>query len=245
MPRYALTLEYDGSRFYGWQCQDGLVTVQQTLEKAITAFALSPVSVYGAGRTDTGVHATGQVAHVDLIYQYEPYRVMAGVNHFLRDSGVVILKVEAVDDTFHARFSAQSRTYIYKILNRRPQAVIDDRRAWHVILPLDLERMKAGAQYLLGTHDFTSFRSAHCQASSAIRTLNVFNLWQEGAYIFARIQSRSFLHNQVRIMMGTLVDIGRCRWEPDIIPQMFVKKTRTAGGVTAPPYGLYLSHIEY
>ncbi len=245
MSRYRLKIEYDGCRFCGWQRQEGAASVQQTIEEALKAFSGEVTTLHGAGRTDTGVHATGQVAHVDLVQSFSPYRVMSALNHFLRDQGVGIVAADLVDKNFHARFSATSRTYIYKILNRRTHSVIDQNRVWHVILPLNLDLMREGANYLVGHHDFASFRAIRCQAPSSIRTLDAFDLWQEDDYILARIQSKSFLHNQVRIMMGTLAEIGKKRWHPEIIKEMLQKKHRTAGGPTAPAHGLYLVQIDY
>lgn len=246
MPRYALTIEYDGGRFYGWQRQEkGIRSVQQTIEEAYEKFQGHPVTLYGAGRTDTGVHATGQVAHLDDPKEIDPYRMMSALNAYLLKKGVCIVGVRRVEDDFHARFSAKSRTYLYKILNRRMHPVLDLNRVWHVILPLDIDLMRQGANLLLGTHDFTSFRSVKCQASSAVRTLDAFDIWQEGAYIYSRIQSRSFLHNQVRIMMGTLAGIGHGRWKPEIITEMFEHTNRVMSGQTAPSCGLYLINVGY
>lgn len=246
MPRYALTIEYDGGRFYGWQRQkDGVISVQKTIEDAYLKFGKRPITLFGSGRTDTGVHATGQVAHLDDPRDIDPFRMMSGLNFYLLDTGVYIVNVQRVPDDFHARFTAQSRTYIYKILNRRPAPVLDQNRVWHVMMSLDVEAMKKAAFFLIGTHDFTSFRSIRCQANSPIRTLDALDIWKEGDMILARVQARSFLHNQVRIMIGTLVDIGKKRWNSEYILEIFEKKDRLAAGQTAPPYGLYLTHIGF
>lgn len=246
MPRYKLTVEYDGTLFHGWQRQEqGVVSVQGLIEDAVYQFCQEQVTVEGAGRTDAGVHATGQVAHIHLSKTFETYRVLDALNFFLKTSGASIVKVENVDDRFHARFSACARVYNYVIINRRGPSPLWENRAWHVIVPLDVPAMAEAAQAFVGDHDFTSFRSVHCQAPSAVRTLDEFNLTQEGDKITARIKSRSFLHNQVRIMMGTLQQVGMKRRTVEDIKQALLGKNRVFAGPTAPPYGLYLSEVHY
>lgn len=249
MPRYKLTLEYEGNRFSGWQRQRKQSSVQETIEKAMMAIFKEQVIVEGAGRTDAGVHALGQVAHVDLSQKIPAYKVSDGLNHYLRDSGVIILQSEIVPDDFHARFSATAREYEYRILNRRAPLVIEANQAWHVIPPLNIEKMQAAANLLIGRHDFTSFRSAHCQAPSPIRTLEAFEIShtpaRTGGYIIGRVVSRAFLHNQVRVMMGTLKLVGEGRLAVDDIPKLLANRDRRTTGPTAPPQGLFLKNIIY
>jgi tRNA pseudouridine38-40 synthase len=249
MPRYKLTIEYEGNRFSGWQRQRKQASVQETIEKAIKAMYNEDVLVEGAGRTDAGVHALGQVGHIDLSQDVPAYRVSDGLNHFLRGKGVVIIKAESVASDFHARFSATGRAYEYRILNRRAPLVLEANQAWHVIPPLDIPKMQAAAKKLVGYHDFTSFRSAHCQATSPIRTLEVFEINQvptfAGDYIIAHVASRGFLHNQVRIMMGTIKLVGEGRMKVEEISKLLEARDRRVTGPTAPPQGLYLKSIAY
>ena len=249
MPRYKLTIEYEGNRFSGWQRQRKQTSVQSTIEDAIKALFNQEVIVEGAGRTDAGVHALGQVAHVDLVDPVPGYRICDGLNHYLRDRGVAILKAEIVPDDFHARFSAKGRVYEYRIFNRRAPLILEANQAWHVIRPLDVEKMKIAAQHLVGRHDFTSFRATLCQAKSPVRTIDSFEIHQantsSGDMITAVIASRSFLHNQVRIMMGTLKRIGEGCIDVDMIPSMLEARDRRLSGPTAPPQGLYLKSIAY
>ena len=209
MYRFKVKIEYDGSRFSGWQRQDGgVITVQGQIETALKSFCGYTVLVEGAGRTDAGVHASGQIAHFDLNQSYEPYRIQDALNFYLFRHGVSILSVEKVDADFHSRFSARMRTYQYRIINRRPPLMIENLRAWHVVRPLCVQSMNEAAQVLVGRHDFNSFRSSACQALSSIRTLELFEVVQKDELIVTTIRSRSFLHNQVRIMMGTLQKVG-------------------------------------
>jgi len=249
MPRYKLTIEYAGYRFCGWQRQSNQPSVQQAIELAIKEMFNHNVIVEGAGRTDAGVHALGQVAHVDLPIDVPAYRLCDGLNHYLRGSGVVILHVEIVSSDFHARFSATKRAYEYRIVNRRASLALEENHAWHVIPPLDVSKMQAAAQHLVGHHDFTSFRTAHCQATSPIRTLERFEIYHTsipmGVSIIAHIESRSFLHNQVRIMMGTIKLVGEGRFSVEDIPHFLQARNRQITGPTAPPQGLYLKKITY
>lgn len=246
MPRYKLTVEYDGTLFYGWQRQEGgLPTIQGTIESAVKQFSGEDITLEGAGRTDAGVHATGQVAHLNLTKDWPTYRILDALNFYLRDTGVAIVGAELVPDDFHARFSAKARVYNYRIINRRAPLVLEKNRAWHVIKPLNLEAMQETAQIFIGTHDFTSFRSISCQAKSAIRTLDEFILTQENHVITARIKSRSFLHNQVRIMMGSLHQIGMGCWQIEDVRQALEKRNRVYAGPTAPAWGLYLTDVQY
>lgn len=249
MPRYKLTIEYEGNRFNGWQRQQSNSSVQGTIEQGFKTVFQTEVLVEGAGRTDAGVHALGQVAHVDLPGDNLPHRVCDGLNFFLRDRGVAVLNVEIVPDTFHARFSAIGRIYEYRILNRRAPLVLEANRAWHVIGPLDILKMQEATTHFLGHHNFTSFRATLCQAPSPFKTIDVFNISHtstpEGDYITAQIASRSFLHNQVRIMIGTLKQIGEGRLSPEDIPSILQACDRRASGPTAPPQGLYLKRVNY
>lgn len=249
MPRYKLIIEYEGNRFSGWQRQLRHPSVQSTIEQGIKTIFKKEVLVEGAGRTDAGVHALGQVAHLDLPYEIPAYRLCDGLNSYLRDRGVAILSADLVPNTFHARFSAVGRVYEYCILNRRAPLVLKANQAWHVIGPLDVLKMQTAATHLLGHHDFTSFRATLCQAPSPIKTLDVFEISHratpEGDYITAQIASRSFLHNQVRIMMGTLKLVGEGRLNPEDIPSILEARDRRASGPTAPPQGLYLKSIAY
>lgn len=245
MPRYKLTLEYDGRQFHGWQFQPDLKTVQGCLQDAVKKFSGLDRVVEGSGRTDAGVHAIGQVAHVDLERPDTPYRILRGLNSFLNELGVVVVGVEQVDDTFHARFSAKRRQYIYKIIHRKAPLSFQTGLAWHVYVNLDRELMRDAAQFLLGTHDFTSFRSIHCQANNPLRTLDRFDIEWSGDEIQATIESRAFLHNQVRIMIGTMKMIGEGRWTIHDLKTALRAKDRTKGGVTAPSDGLYFSRVFY
>ncbi|WP_010300217.1 tRNA pseudouridine(38-40) synthase TruA [Candidatus Odyssella thessalonicensis] len=245
MPRYKLIIEYDGRPFCGWQLQPQVPTVQGMLQQAVKKFSGYDLLVEGSGRTDTGVHAKGQVAHVDLPRPDAPYRVLKGLNFFLQESGIAIVAVEEVDESFHARFSAKRRQYIYRIINRRAPLTFEQGLAWHVNKPLDVEKMMAGAALLVGVHDFTTFRSINCQAPNPVRRLDRFELIQQGEEILATIESRAFLHNQVRIMMGSLKMIGEGRWTLKDLQEALLARDRTRGGVTAPPDGLYFSRIFY
>jgi tRNA pseudouridine38-40 synthase len=250
MPRYKLILEYDGSTFTGWQSQPNGRGVQDTVEKAIMAIdgGLRRLSV--AGRTDAGVHATGQVAHVDLVKEWRPFRLKEAINAWLRDLGpVCVLDVEAVGPDFEARFGAIWRSYLYRIALRRGPLTLDYQRAWGVSVDLDFAAMQAAAAQFIGTHDFTTYRHARCQAKSPIRTLDEFALAEvatpTGREIHATVKARSFLHNQVRSMVGTLVDVGRGAKEAAAIAGDLAALDRTRCGQVAPACGLYLTGVGY
>jgi tRNA pseudouridine38-40 synthase len=253
MPRYKLTLEYDGTFYSGWQKQIGQLGVQQALEDAVERFCGERSDVVGAGRTDAGVHATAQVAHVDLPKAHDPFRILQGINYYLFDgeddapskNRIAVLNVEEVADDFHARFSATRRYYRYRILNRRPRLALDVGRAWRVVEPLDIDAMRKGAKHLLGTHDFSSFRDTKCQAKSPIKTLEALDILQDGENIIFTTHARSFLHHQVRIMVGTLSLVGIGKWQPDDVRTALEAKDRTRGGLTAPADGLYLVGVDY
>lgn len=245
MPRYKLILEYDGRHFHGWQFQPGLKTVQGTMQDAVLKFSGLVRVVEGSGRTDAGVHAMGQVAHVDLDRSDPPQKVMYGLNFYLQGSGVHVISAEVVDELFHARFSAKRRQYIYKIINRRAPLTYQKGLWWYVPIDLNRELMQQAAQIFVGVHDFTSFRSIKCQAPNPVRLLDRFDLSWSGDEILAVIESRAFLHNQVRIMMGTIKMIGEGRWTLSDLHQALEAKDRTKGGVTAPSDGLYFSKVFY
>ncbi len=245
--RYKITVEYDGTGLLGWQKQLDGPSVQEYLEKAVFGFLGQNTEVYGAGRTDAGVHALGQVAHFDLETVIDPFRVREAMNAHLRnlDAPVSVLKAELVDENFNARFSAKGRSYIYKITNRRSPLVLDKYRSWWVYVPLDVEKMRAGAKFLLGHHDFTSFRAAKCQAKSPIKTLDKLDIVQNGENIAFYVEARSFLHHQVRNMVGTLKLVGDGHLTPEDIKTILENKNRASAGPTAPAQGLYLNQITY
>jgi tRNA pseudouridine38-40 synthase len=245
MTRYKLTLEYDGGPFVGWQRQANGLSVQEALEAAIFAFCGERPNVFAAGRTDAGVHALGQVVHFDLAREAEPDTVRNAVNYHLKPHPVSVLLVEPVGEDFHARFSAQWRAYRYRILNRRAPLTIDRGHVWLVTTPLDSEAMRAGAQHLIGHHDFTSFRSSICQAASPMKTLDILEVERMGEAIEIRAKARSFLHHQVRNMVGTLKLVGDGKWTPDDVAKALAAKNRSAAGPTAPPDGLYLTAVGY
>lgn len=246
MPRYRLTLEYDGSGFAGWQRQKDVRSVQQTFEEAVQAVSGGlTVETVVAGRTDAGVHARGQVAHFDLDRDFTTDRLRDGLNFYLRENRIAVLDAAIVDENFSARFSATSRSYLYRILNRRPPPAIEAGQVWHVPVPLDAEAMHIAAQRLLGHHDFNSFRSTECQAKSSLRTLEELNVLQAGEEIHITTRARSFLHNQVRIMVGTLKLVGEGKWSAEDLAAALQKADRRAAGQTAPPEGLCLMKVDY
>lgn len=247
MPRYRLDIEYDGSAYAGWQRQAGQHSVQAAIEQAILAFSGETVAIRGAGRTDAGVHASGQVAHCDLEKAWPANTVANALNAHLASAGerVGILSASAVDDVFDARFSATARHYLYRIVNRRAPLALDLNRAWRVPRRLDADAMHAAAQALLGRHDFTTFRSAHCQASSPVRTLDRLDVSRSGDVIEIRASARSFLHNQVRSMVGSLKQVGEGNWTAGDLKAALDAKDRAACGQVAPPDGLYLVKVDY
>ena len=234
MTRFKATVDSDGRDFVGWQRQDNGYSVQQAVEEAITGFCGETVVVHAAGRTDAGVHALGQVIHFDLVRDAAPDTVRDAVNQHL---------VAAPD--FDARFSARRRVYRYRIVNRRTPLVLDRGRAWGVPVPLDSGAMQAAADHLLGRHDFTTFRSVHCQAKSPDKTLDALVVGRTGDEITVTARARSFLHRQVRIMVGTLKQVGDGKWRPDEVARALAAHDRAAGGPTAPPDGLYLIEVGY
>jgi len=245
MFRYRLTLEYDGGPFRGWQRQKTDLSVQQVLEEAIIRFSGETRTTQAAGRTDTGVHALGQVVHFDLEREWDPFRIREALNFHLKPHPVSVVVAEAVPPTFEARFSALARHYEYRILNRRARPALDAGKVWHVAVPLDAEAMHAAAQLILGRHDFTTFRSAECQANSPDRTLDVFSVSQQAEMIVVTARARSFLHHQVRSMVGSLKLVGEGRWQPRDFRAALDARQRSRCGPLAPPDGLYLTAVDY
>ena len=245
MPRYKLTIEYDGAPFVGWQMQDNGPSVQGALTAAIKAFSGETVAVQGAGRTDAGVHALGQVAHFDLLRAREPDTIRDALNAHLRPQPIAVLAAEAVPPDFDARRTAVRRHYLYRIINRRPDLALDRGRAWRVPRPLDAAAMHAAAQCLVGRHDFTTFRSTECQAKSPEKTLDRLDVVRTGEEVRVSAVARSFLHNQVRSMVGSLVLVGDGRWSADDLARALAARDRSACGPVAPPEGLYLVKVEY
>jgi tRNA pseudouridine38-40 synthase len=245
MPRYKLIVEYDGTPFCGWQIQENGPSVQGALEDAIKAICGERVRVHGAGRTDAGVHALAQVAHCDIARHFVPGRFRDGLNAHLRPNPIGVLSADIVPDDFEARFSAKRRHYLYRIANRRANLALDIGRAWRLPRRLDAEAMQQAAHKLLGKHDFTTFRDTECQAKSPERTLDQLDVIRNGDAIDIITSARSFLHSQVRSMVGSLVWVGDGRWTPDDLAAALAAKDRTACGPVAPPEGLYLVRVDY
>jgi tRNA pseudouridine38-40 synthase len=245
MPRYKLTIEYDGTPFVGWQRQDNGMSVQGVLETACRALCQQEVTLFAAGRTDAGVHAFGQVAHVDLPRDFPADRVRDALNFYLKPNPVAVVAAETVDEEFHARFSAKGRSYVYRIVNRRAPCALDRGRVWWVPVALDEKAMQAGADRLLGHHDFTTFRASECQANSPMKTLDVLRVTRVGDELRIDAAAQSFLHHQVRNMVGTLKLLGEGKWSPDDMTAALEARDRRAGGPTAPAAGLYFASVLY
>jgi tRNA pseudouridine38-40 synthase len=245
MPRYKLTIEYDGRPFVGWQVQDNGPTVQGMLLAAVKAFCGQEVTVHGAGRTDAGVHALGQVAHVDLTKTWDAETVRDAVNAHLRPHPIAVIEAEQVGFEFDARFAAVKRHYLYRIINRRADLTFERGRAWRVAKPLNSGAMHAAAQRLVGRHDFTTFRHVECQAKSPVKTLDTLDVHRIKDDIHITAVARSFLHTQVRSMVGSLVLAGEGRWSADDIAGILAARDRSACGPVAPPDGLYLMQVDY
>jgi tRNA pseudouridine38-40 synthase len=245
MPRYKLIVEYDGAPFRGWQIQAEGLTVQGVLTEAIAALCGETALVQGAGRTDAGVHARGQVAHVDLAKEWDTDKIRDALNAHLRPHPVAVLAAERVTDDFNARTSAVKRHYLYRILNRRPDLTLDLGHAWRVPRPLDYAAMHAAGQQLIGKHDFTTFRSTECQAKSPVKTLDRLDVVRDGDGIDCIVSARSFLHSQVRSIVGSLALVGEGKWRADDLAAALEACDRTRCGPLAPPDGLYLMRVDY
>jgi len=245
MPRYKLTVEYDGRPFAGWQIQADQLTVQGLLTSAVEALSGDKTLVQGAGRTDAGVHARAQIAHVDLSRDWDTDTIRDALNAHLRPHPIAILAAEHAADDFNARTSAIRRHYLYRIINRRADLTLEAGRAWRVPRPLDAAAMQKAAQRLTGKHDFTTFRSTECQAKSPVKTLDILKVERSGEDVYVTAVARSFLHNQVRSMVGSLVPVGEGKWSADDLTKALDARDRAACGTVAPPDGLYLIKVEY
>jgi tRNA pseudouridine38-40 synthase len=245
MPRYKILIEYDGRPYSGWQRQANAPSVQQTIDEAIQRFSGEAALTKGAGRTDTGVHALGQVAHFDLSGRWSGDRIRDAMNAQLRPAPIAILEAEPVSDIFDARRSAIARHYLYRVIDRRAPAALDIDRVWDVRKSLDIDAMQQAADSLLGKHDFTTFRSADCQALSPLKTLDRLDISRVGSEIHFEVSARSFLHNQVRSMVGTLKKVGEGKWPVSRVRDVLDARDRKACGPVAPPGGLYLVRVDY
>lgn len=245
MPRYKLTIEYDGTGLVGWQRQANGLSVQEALETAFERFCGERLTVFGAGRTDAGVHALAQVAHVDLAREADPEVIRSAINHHLRPHAISVIEATPAPPGFDARLSARNRRYLYRILNRRAPPALQRGRVWHVAPPLDPAAMQEGARHLVGHHDFSTFRDSLCQAKSPVKTLDVLDVTTDGEEIHIAARARSFLHHQVRNMAGTLKLVGLGQWSPEDVATALAARDRRAGGPTAPAEGLALVAVEY
>lgn len=245
MPRYRLTIEYDGGPFVGWQRQDNGPSIQGSIETAITQFSGETVTVTGAGRTDAGVHALGQVAHFDLVKDFTPQKVRDALNHFLRPAPIAILEAAEAAPDFHARFSAKARHYLFRIICRRAPLVLDRGHAWQVVHDLDADAMHEAAQFLVGQHDFTTFRAAECQAQSPVKTIDKLSVRRSLDEIDIEASARSFLHHQVRSIAGTLKLVGEGKWRPKDVKAALDACDRARCGPVSPPDGLHLVRVDY
>lgn len=245
MTRFALTLEFDGTPFFGLQRQAHGPSVQQAVEEAIHAVTGETVTLHAAGRTDAGVHALGMRVHADVAKDITPFRLMEALNHHLRPAPIAVLTCEAKPDDWHARFSCVGREYLYRIANRRAPLTLDANRAWLVAQPLDADAMHRAAQALVGHHDFTTFRSVHCQAASAVKTLDQLDVRREGEQVLIETAARSFLHHQVRSMVGCLALVGMGRWREEQVAEALAARDRQALGLNAPSEGLYFVRALY
>ena len=243
--RIRLTIEYDGGPFCGWQRQDNGPSIQGALETAIEKFSGETVTVIGAGRTDSGVHACGQVAHFDLAKDVAPDKIRDALNHHLKPAPVAVLNAEIAAPEFHARFSATARHYLYRLITRRAPLAIDRGHAWHIARDLDADAMHQAAQSLVGHHDFTTFRAAECQALSPFKTLDVLNVVRQDDEIRITASARSFLHNHVRSIVGSLKKVGEGKWQVEDMARARDAKDRAACGPVAPSDGLYLMRVDY
>ena len=245
MTRWRLTIEYDGGPFMGWQRQEHGPSVQQTLEEALQRMTGEPAQFIAAGRTDAGVHALAMSTHADVQCTLTAHRLREGLNALVRPQPISVIAVEPVADDWHARFSCIGRRYLYRILNRRAPPALDSGRVWHVAVPLEVEAMREGAAHLVGRHDFTTFRSAQCQSDSPVKTLDALEVSRAGEEIHVGAAARSFLHHQVRSMVGCLAMVGRGQWQPDDMGKALEARDRAALGFNAPPQGLYFVEAIY
>lgn len=245
MPRYKITTEYEGTGISGWQFQNNGNSIQQYLEEAILKFSKEQVTVHGSGRTDAGVHALAQIAHFDLEKEYQVHVIQRGINHFLKPNKIIIINCEIVDNEFHARFSAKKRHYQYIVLNRLVPSVLLENKAWHVKEKLDVNKMQEAANLLLGLHDFTSFRATHCQALSPVKTIDEIKIESQDDKIIFYLKAPSFLHHMVRNIVGTLVLVGKGKWQVQDVAKALAAKDRKASGPTAPAQGLYFVKVQY
>ena len=245
MTRWRLTIEYDGGPFMGWQRQEHGPSVQQTLEEALQRMTGEQAQFIAAGRTDAGVHALAMSAHVDVMKSLTPHRLREGLNALVRPQPISVLAVEQVADDWHARFSCVCRRYLYRILNRRAPPALEIGKVWHVAVPLDTDAMCQAAAHLVGRHDFTTFRSAQCQSDSPVKTLDRLEVAKAGDEIHVEAAARSFLHHQVRSMVGCLALVGRGQWKPDDMRKALEARDRSALGFNAPPHGLYFVEALY
>ena len=245
MTRWRLTIEYDGGPFMGWQRQDHGPSIQQTLEEALERMIGEQTQVLAAGRTDAGVHALAMSAHVDVMKSLTPHRLREGLNALVRPHPISVLEVEPVADDWHARFSCVGRRYLYRILNRRAPPALDTGRVWNIPVTLDIDAMREGAAHLIGRHDFTTFRSAQCQSDSPVKTLDELDVQKAGEEIHVTAAARSFLHHQVRSMVGCLALVGRGKWSPEDMRKALEARDRSALGFNAPPHGLYFVEALY
>jgi tRNA pseudouridine38-40 synthase len=246
MPRYKIIIEYDGTRYFGWQKQPNLATIQGQIEAALKNLTKQKIEIMGSGRTDAGVHALGQVAHFDLDQEFDPFKIQMALNFFLKMDDIAILDCQKISDDFHSRFLATQRIYQYKILNRRAQAAIDKNRLYHVPFKLDLKLIEEAANYLIGKHDFSSFRDSECQADDAIRHIDYIKIIEEeNDIIIIEIAAKSFLHHMVRNIIGTLIQFSKKNIDPSEMKNILLAKDRTKSGANAPSWGLYFMKVIY